>query len=298
MQQLPLISIITVQYKNQQVTEEFLHSIGRYCSYTPIQVIVVDNDPASGNANALTDIRPDALVVKAPGNLGFAGGNNLGAKCAAGDFYFFVNNDTEFTPGLLEALVESFSEYPDAGIVSPKFRYYFSPDTIEYAGYEKVSPLTARNKMIGCGLPDRGQFDTPGATHYAHGGAMMVSRKVFDASGGMPEEFFLYYEEFDWCEQIKKLGFKIYYQPKALIYHKESMSTGKKSPLKTYYITRNRILFMRRNRKAGAFFAFCVYLCLFTIPKNSFSFLLRREFDHLKAFWKGIGWHFNNRIIF
>ena len=114
----------------------------------------------------------------------------------------------------------------------------------------------------------------------------------------MPEQYFLYYEEFDWSEQVKRKGYKIYYQPGALIYHKESMTTGKSSPLKTFYLTRNRILFMRRNASWSAFLVFVSYFVCFTIPKNSVSYLVKGQRDHLRSFWKGILWQFNRTITF
>jgi len=123
---------------------------------------------------------------------------------------------------------------------------------------------------------------------------MMISRQVIDRVGLMPEFYFLYYEEFDWCEQIKKLGYSIYYQYKSLIYHKESMTVGKTSILRTFYLNRNRILFMRRHVKGLSFLGFACYYIFFTIPKNTISFLRNKEFDHLKAFWKGFLWHLSN----
>ncbi len=117
---------------------------------------------------------------------------------------------------------------------------------------------------------------------------MMISREALEQVGPMPELYFLYYEEFDWCEQFRRKGYKIYYQPKSLIYHKESMTTGKNSPLKTYYITRNRILFMRRNVQLPARMVFLLYFIFLTVPKNTLQFLLQRESVHLKAFWRGI----------
>ena len=127
---------------------------------------------------------------------------------------------------------------------------------------------------------------------------MMVPRKVVDEVGLLHEPFFLYYEEFDWCNQIKKKGYKVYYQPKSLIYHKESMTTGKSSPLKTYYITRNRILFMRRNAPLPGLLVFLAYFVCFTIPKNTVQFLIKKQKDHLRSFWKGILWHFNSKTTF
>ena len=127
---------------------------------------------------------------------------------------------------------------------------------------------------------------------------MMVDKKAVEKVGLMPEEFFLYYEELEWSVRFRKSGYNIYFQPDALIYHKESMTTGKASPLKTFYLTRNRILFMRRNIPFPGLSVFVAYFILFTIPKNSLSFMFRRQTDHLKSFWKGIWWHFNNNISF
>jgi GT2 family glycosyltransferase len=120
---------------------------------------------------------------------------------------------------------------------------------------------------------------------------MMVPRRVVERAGMMPEEFFLYYEELDWSEQIRRKGYKIYYQPASLIYHKESMTTGKASPLKTFYQTRNRILFMKRNVGWFEFLVFIVFFIVLTIPKNTIKFLLEGKMQHLKAFWKGTLWH-------
>ncbi|KAA2242446.1 glycosyltransferase family 2 protein [Chitinophaga agrisoli] len=283
----PLVSIVTVNYNNTAVTCELLASLKRI-SYPRVEVIVVDNASVEDPTREIIGKYPSVKVMRSEENLGFAGGNNLGIKAAVGSYLFLVNNDTEFTPGLIEGLLEVFREYPDAGVVSPKFHYFFDKGTIEYAGYHSVDVFTGRNSMIGCREKDQGQYDTISATPYAHGGAMMISREALEQVGPMPELYFLYYEEFDWCEQFRRKGYKIYYQPKSLIYHKESMSTGKNSPLKTYYITRNRILFMRRNVQLPARLVFLLYFIFLTVPKNTLQFLLQRESVHLKAFWRAI----------
>ncbi|CAL1518091.1 glycosyltransferase family 2 protein [Chitinophaga sp. MM2321] len=286
----PLVSIITVNYNNTGVTCALLASL-RKISYPNFEVIIVDNASVESPVAAIAEVFPTAKVISSPVNKGFAGGNNLGILAATGSYLFLVNNDTEFTEGLIEGLLEVFDKHPDAGIVSPKFHYYFEPGTIEYAGYNAVDMLTGRNSMIGCKEKDNGQYDATTETNYAHGGAMMIPRAAMDKVGLMPELYFLYYEEFDWCEQFKRKGYKIYYQYKSLIYHKESMTTGKNSPLKTYYLTRNRLLFMRRNVKLPARVFFMLYFTFLTVPKNTLQFILKRETVHLKAFWKGIMWN-------
>jgi GT2 family glycosyltransferase len=294
----PLISIITLNWNTTSVTCDFLRSIQEKNTYLPIEVIVVDNASKEDPASAFQAAYPGALVIRNDKNLGFAGGNNVGIRAAKGDYLFIVNNDTEFTPCLLEGLLDIFSKYPDAGIACPKFHYFFQKGTIEYAGYRTVNVFTGRNGMIGCREKDNGQYDEIRETHYAHGGAMLVPRKIIEEIGMMYEPFFLYYEEFDWSEQIKREGYKIYYQPASLIYHKESMTTGKASPLKTFYLTRNRILFMRRNVAWPALTLFTAYFLFFTIPKNTLTFLWKGQAAHLRSFWKGIFWQFNRTITF
>lgn len=286
----PLVSIITVNYNNATVTAALMASL-KTISYRNLEVIVVDNASAEDPGEQVLKEYENAKIIYSDKNLGFAGGNNLGIKQATGEYLFLVNNDTEFTEGLIEGLLEVFYQHPDAGLVSPKFHYFFNKGTIEYAGYQAVDPVTGRNGMIGCREQDHGQYDQLAVTHYAHGGGMMTSAAAIREVGLMPEVYFLYYEEFDWCEQFKKKGYKVYYQPKSLIYHKESMTTGKNSPLKTYYITRNRMLFMRRNVKPFSRALFMGYFILLTIPKNTLHFLIRREGVHMKAFWRGIYWN-------
>jgi GT2 family glycosyltransferase len=294
----PLISIIALNWNTTAITCDFLHSINAHCVYKNLEVIIVDNGSNEDPTSVFKEIYHDVIVICNSKNLGFAAGNNVGIRAAKGDYLFIVNNDTEFTPGLLEELVAIFEKYPDAGIACPKFHYFFQKGTIEFAGYQSVNVFTGRNGMIGCKEKDQGQYNEIKVTNYAHGGAMMVPRKVIDDAGLMPEVFFLYYEEFDWSEKIKRKGYKIYYQPKALIYHKESMTTGKSSTLKTFYLTRNRILFMKRNMTIPNYIVFLLYFTFFTIPKNTATFIFKGQKEHLRSFWKGIMWHFNHKITF
>ncbi|RAJ79939.1 hypothetical protein CLV59_10544 [Chitinophaga dinghuensis] len=287
---IPLVSIVTVNYNNAAVTAALLASVARN-DYERVEMIVVDNASSENPTALYAKDYPWVKVIRSETNLGFAGGNNLGIQAATGEYLFLVNNDTEFTPGLIPALLEVFQSHPDAGIVSPKFHFFYEPGIIEYAGYNKMDVLTGRNSMIGRGQRDDGQYAELTNTWYAHGGAMMIKRSVLEDVGPMPDMYFLYYEELDWCEQFRRKGYQLYFQPAALIYHKESASTGKNSPLKTYYLTRNRILFMRRNVKWHQLLLFAGYFTCITIPKNTLGFLLRRESEHLKAFWKGVSWH-------
>ncbi|MEL7268098.1 MAG: glycosyltransferase family 2 protein [Bacteroidota bacterium] len=294
----PLVSIITVNYNESLVTMEFLESV-RKLSYSNIEVIVVDNASPNDDPDAIKTAFPEIQLIKSYENLGFAGGNNLGVKQSKGEFLLFVNNDTIVPEHFLEPLVETLQNDLNIGMVSPKIKFHWDPTLIQYAGYTPMNKWTIRNSSIGYHQKDDGTFDIPKETQSIHGAAMMVPRRVVDAVGMMTEIYFLYYEEHDWAEMIKRAGYKIFYQPKSYILHKESVSTGKFSPLKTYYISRNRILFARRNFKPFSLFISLVFQALVSIPKNLLKFTIKREFEHLKAFWRAVSWNLthSSRLI-
>ncbi len=286
----PLVSIISVNYNGTAVTCEMLRSLKKV-NYSSLEVIIVDNGSKENPEKQIKEAYPEAKLIVSEKNLGFAGGNNLGVDVAMGELLFFVNNDTEFDPNIMQGLIEVFHEEQNIGMASPKFHYYFHPGVIEYAGYQDINMFNGRNGMVGSKEKDVGQYDEGGFTHYVHGGGMMVPKEVINKVGKMSEAFFLYYEELDWSERIKQHGYNIYYQPKSLIYHKESMTVGKASLLKTYYLSRNRILFMRRNFGGLKLMPFLFYLCCITIPKNVVTHTLKGDWGHAKAFLKGVFWN-------
>lgn len=290
MKAYPRVSIITINYNQVKVTCELLDSL-RKLTYPDVEVVVVDNFSAEDPTAVITSKYPEVKYIRSDKNLGFAGGNNLGIKASTGKYLFFLNNDTEADPGFLEPLVHLFETNPKAGVASSKILYHNSGETIQYAGSTCINPFTGRNKRVGFMEKDRGQHDTQKETDLAHGAAMMVPRAVIDKVGMMPEFFFLYYEEVDWCESIKRAGYKIFYVPASKVYHKESMSVGKKSTLKTYYMTRNRLLFMRRNTSGAKKLTWIFFFLLFSLPKNALTYLMKREIDHAKAFSKGLLWN-------
>jgi GT2 family glycosyltransferase len=288
---LPLVSVIALNWNTTELTCDFLRSINELGTYKNLEIIIVDNGSRENPTTALQAVNPDVKVILTGKNLGFAGGNNVGIRAAKGEYLFIVNNDTEFTPGLIESLLEPFSADPTVGVVCPKIRFFFNRNVIQYAGFNPISVYTGRTTAIGSLEEDHGQHDTPRYTEGAHGCAMMVKREVIEKTGMFPEKFFLYYEEWDWSLRIIRAGYNIFYQPKALIYHKESMTVGKQNPLKTYYHTRNRILFMRRNMSGFHFSIFICFFTLFTVPKSILKYLFTRQFTHLRYFLKGISYN-------
>ncbi|KAA0993772.1 glycosyltransferase family 2 protein [Dyadobacter aurulentus] len=290
------ISIVTVNFNQPQVTEDLLKSLQEVNTYPDLEIIVVDNgssiDPVPAWQTKYRDIR----FIRSEKNSGFAGGNNIGIAQASGDYLFLINNDTEVTPDLIGRLVAKLETNPRIGIISPKINYFDNPKMLQYTGYTPMNYYTARNEVIGQYEEDRGQYDSlSGKTGYAHGAAMMVRREALQKAGLMSENYFLYYEELDWCERIKKAGYEIHVDLSALIFHKESVSVGKRTALKEYFMNRNRILFIRKNASGTTFFIFCCYFLLAVAPRNIFKYIKNKEYSFIPVFLKSISWHFNHK---
>ena len=253
-----------------------------------MEVIVVDNASTNDEASIIQQKYPQIVVIRSQNNLGFAGGNNLGIKAAKGKYLFLVNNDTIFKDFNIEALIARIESSSKIGMVCPKIRFAWGNHPIQFAGYTPLSPVTIRNQSIGFGEEDKGQYNTPHTTPYAHGAAMMVKREVIEKVGLIPECYFLYYEELDWSMMITRAGFEIWYEPACTIYHKESQSTGQNSPLRTYYITRNRLLLVKRNFKGLTKYFSYAYLTGIVAIRDIVKHTITGNFNLLKATLKGV----------
>ena len=287
-----MISIITVNYRQQAVTLDFLYSIREHKGNLPVEVIVVDNGSITDCEADFKAVFPDLVYIRSEENLGFAGGNNLGIAQARGEYLFFLNNDTEITPNLIERLRDELVNRPEVGLISPLLLYYEDKACIQYAGYTKINYFTGRGQGLGFMDRDTGQYDSVSQeTGYCHGAAMMCRKQDLVKVGLMDEHYFLYYEELDWCEKFKRAGFKTWFCGAAKVYHKESISVGKESTLKTYFMTRNRVLFIRKNANWLAKLSFWCFFLTIASAKQTIVYVLKRRFDLLRAFYSGIWWN-------
>ncbi|MCH5597742.1 glycosyltransferase family 2 protein [Niabella ginsengisoli] len=206
---MPLTSIITVNYNQPAVTIDFLKSVKRFTDVNEVELILVDNAPNENRMKDFITAYPDLIYIHSSKNLGYAGGNNLGIRNAKGYYILLLNNDTEITPGFLSAMVNEMEHNRHIGLLSPLIKYYESKKTIQYAGFTEMNYITARNTGIGAREEDKGQYSNDSReTGFCHGAAVMCRRTDLDKAGLMDENYFLYYEELDWCEKFKRIGKK------------------------------------------------------------------------------------------
>ena len=292
------LSIITVNYNGLKDTCALIDSI---TFNEDMEVIVVDNGSKENEADILQERYPNIKAIRSNQNLGFAGGNNLGIKAAKGKYLYLINNDTVFKEFNPQVLIQRLEYSPKIGMVCPKIRFAWANNPIQFAGYTPLSPITVRNHATGYGEEDKGQYDTSHQTPYAHGAAMMLKREVIDKVGLMPECYFLYYEELDWSMMITRAGYEIWYEPASNIYHKESQSTGQNSPLRTYFITRNRLLLVKRNFTGIKKYLAYTYLQMIVATRDIIKYLIKGRMDLLKATTQGLRdfnhSHFNSQLV-
>lgn len=282
----PEISIITVNYNGITDTVKMIESVILNLKQS-FEIIVVDNGSVNDETLQLKEKYPFVKAIRSSKNLGFAGGNNLGYRYSTGKHLLFLNNDTIIKDDSVQFLLESIKKNSQIAGGSPKILFNDEHGHIQFAGYSELSRITIRNKTIGYDEKDFGQHETTTHTAYLHGAAMLVKREVIEEVGLMPDCYFLYYEEMDWSAQIKNAGYELIYEPRTKVYHNESSSTGKDSPLKIYYMSRNRLLFAWRNRIGLTKIISVAYLVLILTSKNIVKFTVELRFDLIKASFKG-----------
>lgn len=292
----PKVSIVSVNYRQAAVTCDMLQSL-RKATYPNMEVILVDNGVVEDCKEQFLQKYASVKLIISEENLGFAGGTNLGIRHSTGDYILLLNNDTVVPPDFLEPMVELMQKNEKIGIISPKILYFDAPQTIQYAGIPFIRSLTGRGVVNGSGCKDEGQYDYCEETSLTNGACMMVRRGVFEQVGLLSELYFMYYEELDFCERAKDSGWLCYYCGISFIHHRQSISIGKLNPRKTYFMFRNRLLFMRRTQSGAGFWLFLSYFLLFAFPVNIARHLLKRDFDHVSSIWKGLIWHFSNLRI-
>ena len=287
------VSIITINYNGLEDTCALIETIP---FNENMEVIVVDNASKNQEAEIIAKRFPKVKVIQSDHNQGFAGGNNLGIRAAQGKYLFLINNDTVFKEFNIQTLIDRMESSPNIGIVCPKIRFAWGCNPIQYTGYSRLSKISVRNHAIGFNEDDHGQYDTASPTPYAHGAAMFIRRDAINKVGLMPECYFLYYEELDWSMMFTRADYQIWYEPKCTIFHKESQATGQNSPLRTYYLTRNRLLLVRRNPQEFNKLLAYIYLIGIVALRDILRHTLKARFDLLKATLRALRDFINNTL--
>lgn len=262
----PSVSIIILTTNALSMTLEQLKDVSKLSTKNiQAECVVVDNGSTDGTEEKIKNFKLPNMgykFIQSGANLGFAGGNNVGMRYALkknSDFILLLNNDLILPSDMVVKLVDYMVRNSDVGIASPKM--YFAKGYEFHKDRYKASQLgnvlwyaggtVDRNNVYtvhrGVDEVDTGKYDKVEETDVANGAAVIIRKEVLNKIGLLDESFFLYWEDADFSERVKRSGYKVMYFPETCMWHKVSASTGGSgSPTNDYFLTRNRFYYSMR----------------------------------------------------
>lgn len=259
------VSIVILNWNGLKDTVECLESLQKSkCEGS--EIIVVDNG-STGDDAAVLSARFGGFVhvIRSETNQGFAEGCNIGMRDAlqrgTPDYILLLNNDTVADPDLLSVLMAACDGDPSIGIAGPEVYFYHNPGAIQSVGGQ-INWWHGLASLLGKNQVNPGKSDRMADVDWVSGCALLARTSMIKQAGMLYAPYFAYFEEVDWCVRCRKSGYRVVHVPGARVWHKNPMSleTGQSSSRYIYYMTRNRILFMRRNAGPMRFMVFLAHL--------------------------------------
>lgn len=234
-------SIIIINYNTARLTLDCLDSIYSYGNLTDLEIIVVDNASAEADLGILeTGLGNRARLIKSPRNVGFAAGNNLGARQAQGRYLCFLNSDVILTEDIFSSLGKVFLGDEQIGIVAPRL---VNPDGSAQA--KAYGPFPSLSYLLYKNLLRRHDNDFPKKIDWVSGAALCIRKDVFDLVGGWDENFFLYLEDVDLCWSTHNQGYQVMIDQASQVTHRQGQSLTKNLTKQAYYYDSQKYLFKK-----------------------------------------------------
>jgi GT2 family glycosyltransferase len=243
----PRVALIILCYNGFDDTLACLRSLAQIdYPRDRYEIVIVDNASSDGTPQTVRAAFPTATVIETGANLGFAAGNNVGIRYALEqnhDYVLLLNNDTEVAANFLRMLVDAAESDPAIGVAGPTIYYYERPDLIWSAG-GMIDWRQGTSRMY----TDKSDINPQVVLRdvdFVTGCALLCKRTALERAGLLDERFFMYYEETEWCVRIARAGFRIVHAPGATVLHKIPLNARFDKEYLAYYMTRNRLLFLR-----------------------------------------------------
>ena len=245
------ISIIIPHWNGIDILSECLNSLAN-TKHNSYEIIVVDNASTDGSQSWVRNTYPQIKLIENDKNFGYAGGCNVGALEAEGEYLVFLNNDTIQDPHWLQCLENFIKKDEVIAAVQPKILNYFNKTIFDYAGgsggyMDKFCFPYVRGRIFSKQEQDIGQYNDSKQCFWSSGTAFMVRKKLFFEAGKFDKYFFSHMEEIDLCWRLQAMGFQIWVEPDAVVYHKNALSMPMYSHRKYYFNHRNSLLMLLGN---------------------------------------------------
>lgn len=247
---MPTSNVVAVvlNWNRTQDTVQCVHSL-RKSDYPALDILVVDNGSAPEHYANLQAALPDTPILRSPTNLGFAGGNNFGLQHVlerGAEYALVINNDTLIDVQMVSQLVAAAEAHPRAGLVGPIIYYLAQPTEVWFAGYRFTHGIYVLRRGLNLQPPLR----PVEPVDFVSGCGVLIRRNVLEQVGLFSEDYFMYYEDLDYCFRVKEAGLEILCVTGARMWHAVSASTGgADSPLKQYYQVKSSLIFYRQHSR-------------------------------------------------
>lgn len=287
----PKVAIIILNWNRKEDTIECLESL-KNITYSNYEILLIDNGSTDGSVECLKKRYPEIELVENETNLGYAEGNNVGIRRAMGkgaDYVLLLNNDTVVDQDFLGELVTVAESDLMIGFVGPKVYYYNyegRKDIINFAG-GNLNMWKGKAWHIGINEIDRGQYDRIKDVDYIEGSCLLANKEMLIKIGLLDQVYFAYWEDNDLCKRGYAVGYRSVFVPMAKIWHKTSASNI--GTVKLYYLTRNRIWFIRKNATYLQHIYFLIYFFGYQFWYISGVLLLYfRDLKRLNSFFNAV----------
>ena len=286
----PLVTVVLVNWNSEKDTLECIRSI-KNSSYKNIKIIVVDNNSNNFDNLKLNNSNLDYILISLKENTGFTGGNNRGISKALelkSEYIFILNNDTIIDEICIENLLNAFNQDTEIGITTPIIYHYPNKNIVWCAGTD-FNDFLLMPKNTGYLQNKNKKYLKERFLKYANGCAFMIKSKHIKKSGNFTEDYFCMYEDVDLGLKLQNLHIKTIYAPKAIVWHKESISAGGlENPQYVYYQTRSALKFRYRWSKNILQLIIVQLFFYIVLAKRIIRFLLKGNFRGILAIFLGI----------
>ena len=293
----PLASVIILNYNGEKYISQCVKSVLK-SDYDNFELIIVDNNSSDNSIKIIEREYSDSRIkiIKSDKNLGFAGGNNLGVEYAKGKYFVFLNIDTVIDPPGLSELVGVMESDDTIGAAQPKLLSLDDKTIFDSAG-DYLDFFGGSFKRGGdWHEKDKGQYDSVHEIFSARGAAMITRKEIVEKIGLFDSDYFLYFEDIDFCWRLRLFGLRIVFVPTSIVYHKGSGISSENPGVKSIHMSKNRLMTMIKNYNTINMLNYVILHHIFIFFTGVFllDVLIRRNNDVTKKRIKAHLWIFCN----
>ncbi len=298
-QDIPLLAIVLLSYNGRSLLEKFLPTLLQ-CTPDKYEIVVVNNGSTDDTADYLNQHHKDVRVITIDNNKGFTNGYVKSLSQIEAKYYCLISADIEVTEGWVDPVIELLESDEKNAVCQPKIRSYNEKQKFEYAGaaggfIDKFGYLFCRGRLFFTVEEDQGQYNTASEVFWASGACFFIRSEIYHKLGGLDDDFFAHMEEVDMCWRVRNAGYKVWVQPKSLVYHVGGAIITYGSPGKVYRNYRNSLILLTKNLPMSQL----IWKLPFRLLLDGLAFFLSISRKEYKAAFTIIKAHFHfNRSLF